>query len=282
MSTKIYNGFRIVKLTNSGALSNLHFINLIANHARHYMIAEASRLATKRLIRQCVDTLDFEAVELSSPKSRKRDDIALEVYMNMLSEENENGSDLDASITLHPVSNGKLLGIIFTENNELLDHWFNFSMPEQQISIEEYHYQDQTDQPEELSEDQWEHRCLEWSEALLDNFNGVPIMNGIGVQLVETKSNMLLNISEVLHHDILNAYIPSFEYRIKTVTKEIMFKRYTSDMELSGNNIFRVMKEFKEYVKTSEGQDEFERISQPVRDTLNPKIKRNDLLQTKT
>jgi hypothetical protein len=111
--------------------------------------------------------------------------------------------NLEACIHIIPIKN-KTLILWYGESDQLR------TIFECQDWIEGYHYQNQADRPEDLSEEEWELRRLDWEEALP---NGVPSDRGFTVDLVDEEKFPFLpmNVFEGMR-------VPTVEERAYSIT----------------------------------------------------------------
>lgn len=58
-------------------------------------------------------------------------------------------------------------------------------------SVKEYGYWNNTDEPEEMSEDEWSARRAHWSLSLLDKDSAIPIEEGISIRMAAQETMML-------------------------------------------------------------------------------------------
>lgn len=79
--------------------------------------------------------------------------------------------------------------------------------------VKEYHYQNQSDMPEDISEEDWEVRRLDWDQALPGA--GFPLENGFSFIFTDNKF-LPPTISE------FSKFYPTFENRINTLSKDIL------------------------------------------------------------
>lgn len=54
----------------------------------------------------------------------------------------------------------------------------------------DYHYQDQTDRPENISESEWKHRCADWDKAIGPDY--IPSHHGWSVELFDAENSVPL------------------------------------------------------------------------------------------
>jgi hypothetical protein len=135
MSTKIYNAY----LFNSDIFKLQEELNKIREHHFNLCVEDAKRILIKPKAgidwtKRC---LDFVKLLETSRKSTSASPI-----------------DFSAEAVIFPKANNKFLVQFFRLHHKL-------EIPK--IFIE-YHYQNQTDQPEGISDEEWEQRRKDWDE----------------------------------------------------------------------------------------------------------------------
>ena len=90
--------------------------------------------------------------------------------------DSENDADFDVSLTIFPLHD-KILALPYANNDVLHDVFFK------REEFVDYGYWNNTDPPEELSEEEWEQRKKDWDEALPGI--GIPMNNGIVLRIVD-------------------------------------------------------------------------------------------------
>lgn len=208
MSTKIYNGFRI-----SNDLSLVQLKTLMMRLRKH-----AHRIIKKELW----DLTAIEAVCLidriamgkevysdwERPLISHVEDEIEKKYINIeRTGRRDPEYDFHFSIGILPIK-GKTLLMVFAERESF------FELIKKQRWIEEYGYWNNTDEPEGVSESEWEQRKKDWDEALGES--GIPSQNGFEVTL----SLPYLYYNRPTVDDLLKL-VPTYEKRIdKWVRRE--------------------------------------------------------------
>lgn len=85
--------------------------------------------------------------------------------------------DMDFSLTVFPY-NGNFYGIYFTQSTELANFFKGREW------VKDFHYQNQTDQPEDVSDQEWAVRSHVWDTVL--GVTSVPSQEGYSIDLVKT------------------------------------------------------------------------------------------------
>lgn len=170
MSTKINTGFRI---RGSNLLDMHQRVKQFRSHA-HEIAADKALRMIAMLFSEFVDdaaiagdlireTGDDQEYQVRSFRRR-----AIKSFMDRQKEVEVKQSrdpqvDVSFSIAFLPMSETDIIGAFFCEDADLARLWM--SAP----GVEDYHYQNATDRPKAISEDEWEQRRLVWSQVLPGN-----------------------------------------------------------------------------------------------------------------
>lgn len=206
MSTKIYNGFLIKNNPDIRTL-NQYFIDL-----RKEIQEKGNQLFINLFIKKYCFFLDLYQVDKSAAitlyeeelkKTFSESDIKVHYYLYVLDKVNDAATksvrypsyDLSCSIHIIPIKE-KILGLYYCEQTEYMDliqnnEWFL-----------EYHYQNQSDKPDKITEDEWDQREKDWNEAL--GISGIPNDQGFTIELFNT-NRIPINIYQDIH-PISNIY----------------------------------------------------------------------------
>lgn len=114
--------------------------------------------------------------------------------------------DLSFSISVFPLGN-KFLGIYHTEHEEYVEILRRYDI------IEDYHYQNSTDKPENINTRFWNKRCKDWDKVL-----------GWDKIYKRSFSFELIKSIEFFRFSRNIDYLPSFEQRVKRIASEMVFK----------------------------------------------------------
>lgn len=293
MSIKIYNGFRLRVHNNfvhnhrTDVLDLKHLTRFIQS-ARTKMQAAAEHEALTLLAKQCAYMFDRQTIGLSTDHDDDSSIIAT-AFMDItkrdqkvrLDNKRDPVYDFEVSATLHPLfDQGRMLGILFCENGALYNRWFELDTDH--VYVEEYMYFDNSDRPDRVTEQDWQQRADDWNNAVLDSATGVPSLNGFTVQLVEEGiPTKVLDTVQQVHkgNDTLLGYLPQFEQRVHSCTIDLMYSRYLerNQIEHDNDNIFRVFRQFNQYLKSSDGVAEDMSTRDQVRGKLKEHIELADL-----
>lgn len=167
MSTKIYNGY---KFNNN---PNLLEIQRICLDIRNRVKPLANQLYYRQFIKEMVDVYDKNQfgyweesmyfINIASNMMYWGIDRYLHERIKYMNYKQERDPEVDFGLkfTILPLKDRQeVLLLLYTEKKELREAF------EATPEIDEYHYQNQTDQPEEISEEAWNQRRLDWNSAL--------------------------------------------------------------------------------------------------------------------
>lgn len=161
MSTKLFHGFQIA-LPGGTTFSSLHDCLM---QLRADLIPQAERLLNRQLIRSAVQEYDLHHIGL---KPHKADTSSLTVaFMDQLDLLDQcrrdrrrlPSLDMEFSLTLYPLKDGRVLGLHFSEQQCFIDQWMAVT------GVSEYAYWNNTDRPEHVSEAEWEQRRISWDQV---------------------------------------------------------------------------------------------------------------------
>jgi len=150
MSTKIYNGVKFKSRDWKEVLDQLISLKEVAIEMGNNSIRKRD-LETFIVANKLIDKDTFDI--FSHIKGSVNDD-----YNNYLF-----SIRIKFSVMLYPTKEGDIYGYYFTGINEydkLLDPF-----------VDEYMYYDNTDRPEELTDEEWDERGKKWDEMVPDRFS---------------------------------------------------------------------------------------------------------------
>jgi len=137
---------------------------------------------------------------------------------------------------------------LFPHNNDVLAYWISESGAKEildelaSIGAEDYHYQNGTDKPEEISEDEWEVRCKAWRCVLPT----APIDTGLIFSLV-TWDDLRGSLYDLFKDPEL---WPTEEERKKAVAKNIALFQVDNLPEYKDLSLFEKLDKSKEIFKS--------------------------------
>lgn len=157
-----------------------------------------------------------------------------------------------------------IIGTFYTENEELTELFSS------QTWIEDYHYQNQTDKPAEISTFEWENREKTWNKFV--DFHKPLMYSGFKYQLTDT-SNFFGTLEDILPH------VPSIEDRAKGLSADLSlmahFKEIFGDNKIEAPEAMRVANEF---LQNEDSKAKIEAKYNELLMTLKPSITSFDLL----
>lgn len=245
MSTKIYNGY-ISKLGINELLEK--FKPLVKEFSRIKIEGYSEHLVSETVFE--IDRMHYKGEDIS-PGDNKQPDI---LYKNFKEDEKkvnetikkgirEPWLDFTASCTVFPMKKSKTLILFYSDNNKVSDFW------EKLDYISEYHYQDQTDKPEEISDYLWRKREEDWNKALGGNW-GKPIDNGYGFTFSDERLPWYPDIEKI-------KTIPSKEKRALNLLHDIFLDKAVNEIrtenkeeKFSGSMYFAAKEKWVEHKKT--------------------------------
>lgn len=267
MSTKIYNG---IKFKSNNLIDVLDFCDKLREKAPS-VIKKCGAKFSARAFAYIKDNLALKG------ELRTNENIVNQIicdYRKLLGdalkrETREPLVDMSLSLTIHPLKDKEIiLGIYFAQNKDMSD------IVTTDEFIEDYHYQNQTDFPEGISKKDWEIREQDWDKAL-KNYD-IPSLNGFSATIVpETYIQERLFMDGLLDKELVNSFMPSYQYRIDNIKKEIGFDKfiknfYGENFELK-NRFFEYYDKYNDFLKTNDGKD----FEKNVIDDIKKKIDMN-------
>lgn len=209
MSTHLEHGFEV-------EVTSLLGLQQLLDNFQGAVQPRALGLFAKAFAERIAESVDgeFTVPEGTPPLAAARQAIDEAVEdLDALRLRRERAPDLDVSLslTLIPMSDGKVLGLIFTEQQALQDLWM------QQPGVTPYPYWDHTDRPDDVSEEEWEARAARWEQALP---SGVPALSGLTRTVVEVPS---LYSAET--QDAIVAHYPAFDDRLSRAARHYAIER---------------------------------------------------------
>ncbi len=223
MSTKIYGGFRI---TQPGATDFLG-LQVLLNELSSRLTEIACLETNKHVLRSAIDRFDQDSLRKAGlikaseteedgrdPDENARGGYITGAILRLLertakveqTQRRDAAIDMSCEIVLLPHESG-LYGIAYTENRVIENAFFASE------GIERFAYWNNTDRPDDVSEEAWEVRGRLWHELLPGS--GVPAECGLSRKL--SPVTVMPSVKEIVefwrHHPNVT---PSFADRIRT------------------------------------------------------------------
>jgi len=169
-----------------------------------------------------------------------------------------------AQVGVYPIHNNLTLGFYFIDNRKL-EKLFR-----EQTWFIDYHYQNQTDRPENVTAKEWRKRRQDWDKAFTysDRFCQAGFI-------------MTLHDPAVLWHrpgpKLVMPFVPSYGERLRDFVKDAVLKDYEKRHPLDLNRIFTHHEKFEKYLKTKKGKAEWKKHEKRIRKKLKKSISQKDL-----
>jgi hypothetical protein len=196
MSTKIYYGFQVA--TSDPKV----ILNLVQEYREKYWVSDARGKKVLFLSSVVAGATDPDKKFMSEEFGYEMNaySLAENMWNKMRSELMRTGLrnhavDTDFQIVVFPYQD-KFLGIVYTENGKWFKQWL--SMP----GVSEYGYWNNTDQPDNISDEEWEVRSEVWDEVLGDL--GIPSMVGFTIDIHDPFGPGFIKKEEFLTKDGVN------------------------------------------------------------------------------
>lgn len=158
----------------------------------------------------------------------------------------------------------KILTLIYTEQSECIKVFESFP------NVHPYPYYNNTDKPDNISNDEWEARGAEWDNAL-EPYD-IPALQGFSIKCLVYAP--FFNREELLTHSNL---IPSFQQRVNHFTRiqqwDLFFKRYKRHY-----NSQPQIHELFDWIETKSGKDKLNQFKSKISKQLKPIVTIEDLL----
>lgn len=193
MSTKIYNGYKINAQSLDEAIEKLYALKEKAEKAVEQQAMQD--ILTKAMV--LYEEHCFLCIGKDTEKLAKREkEMSRNALFHASSKDLEkimNDSDADKEISLNLI----LYPHKFTENKQSFYLFQEYTMgcttlrdwiKDNLSGVEEYMYFNNTDRPDEISEQEWDQRSENWNKVTTGkNKIGIPKIDGLGLFLAEEK-----------------------------------------------------------------------------------------------
>ena len=274
MSTKIYNGFRFTttdmrKIHKYIMEFRRELVPLIAQKYYQYIAFRAAYMYDRLMMRMpsglanddgypnLKNGVMFAAMNEHDMRRRKVEKTGLRDPI----------IDVEVSMAIIPIPM-KTLGIIYVEHNDFRDLWMSKPF------VKEYGYWNNTDQPENLNNRQWDRRRKDWDNALKE-FDAIPSMNGFSIDCNE-KFIRFPNVADIL------PLMPPFIERAMRVAKAKMLDDRIKRKRIKLDNLSKWNDErraLKKYLKTEAGKKAFNNRVEKVKKKIPRKFSKKALLR---
>ena len=171
----------------------------------------------------------------------------------------------------------KILAFVMTEEvarRRAMDFWESLE------GVEYYGYWNNTDMPDDISEEEWDQRGKDWDEALSEHIIG---MTGVGVDCVCFQHRGQFFSEE--GREKMNKEAPTIEERSKVVAHKIVehyyfghkFKEKTDEIMKTQNGLFSHVRKITDIIKSEDGQKRLKAVQEKVREALIPDLTSKDV-----
>lgn len=301
MSTKIYEGLKLNENMDFYKINQL--VREIRKEADKIFSEEYSRLMMESICEIFDYSLFMEKEELKNylktKYKLKRDKFYPYFDIRELLNKDNGFFNLNCNIIFYPLKD-KVLCQFFHTNPKYYKLYRKTKIDGHELDpifsqFEEYGYWNNSDQPDNISEEEWEQREEDWNEALRGI--GIPLINGFSKKIVEVFSFDLelpekdreklyeqildekkyLNSLETntsgffvqLSHKELSLFqsrkdhlIPSKENRAKNISKKILRDKFEKENSNNYDDICDYLSAYKKYSKSEEFKRELDLLSE--------------------
>lgn len=168
--------------------------------------------------------------------------------------------DFEVQLCLIPLKT-KLLVLYWGEREEFLKTWK--STP----GVQEYHYQNSTDRPENISSYEWRKRKNDWASALPNSGN--PKDNGLVFTLVDNK------IFPPRFEEFME-FIPSLEQRAASLAKHLVLQDKMKILS-SSLEVMAAYMQSSSWLRSEDGKAAIELKTNEIKSKLKPQIDKVDV-----
>lgn len=208
MSTKIYNGLKL-NISNINELKKelveFNTKTLMPFYKKEYSKMIAALLTGKvdSARYKNKDNIDFK-ISIEETYHEIYKDVRDRTKEVLKTNRRDVEIDFDFNIVILPIEN-KTLAIVYSEQNSFVELFKGLPF------VEEYGYWDNSDKPDEISEEDWQTRNKDWNEVFKDS--SIPSKCGFTFKLIEGIEEYP-DLNEVL------SSIPNIEKRTKVIVSE--------------------------------------------------------------
>lgn len=277
MSIKIYNGY---KLPNW----NLQELYVFSKALRKEVRELSKKLATKKMAQKCIGFFDYmflpdhhkelfpdikDYIEKGNNKSGSALFLAYQKMMEHEFEIQVNHKkipeyDFSFDLTVFPSKDG-ILAMLFAEHKAYVDMFKSIE------GIELYPYWDNTDKPENITQEEWDKRRDEWLEAIGET--GVPSLEGLTITCYT--SLPFIEAKEVV--DYINENI-SFETRVNSYANKIVLFQKFNELTKDSEQSYELYLEAVKHLQTEEGHTKVTLEKEVLSSLFKKEIVEEDLI----
>ena len=235
MSTKIYNG-KIIKNMSVFELNEFRKalrkeMIPVAQEQYYKMMAHIMQTAYVmhvtgvNICKYSVELREHDGTPIDIKRIGRKaaDDLVTKTSNAVFTYDSEDDADYDVNVCVFPLEN-KMLAIYYAHNDEL------YSILKANPAFSDYGYWNNTDKPDDVSEEEWEQRKIDWDNALPGC--GVPRVAGITLDIISSKYDINRYVDDFAH---VSKWFKSDEEIIHAVAKQkAMDEEWTRQMEAAG------------------------------------------------
>jgi len=267
MSTKIYNGYKFKKAPD---LNGVHEFCL---KLRDKVKPIAEKLYVQTLLTLMVGTYDRNQFGFydESMYFIGNGDLywGVEQYLFARMQELKSSQrrdpaiDFEFEICILPKKGGEVLILLYTEQ-PLLKKAFS-SMDE----IEDYHYQDQSDKPNKISNEKWKKREDDWCHVLGGDGWGVPSEYGFTYKPYVEDRFVVIGMDKKERKRIMK-YVPSISLRANAIARQQEMNQWYADNPPIVNE--KGTDKYWEYMAYTKTDDHKKSMTERI-ETITPQLK---------
>lgn len=261
MSTKIYNG---VKFKSNNLPEIIHELYSVKEQAvknsNQYQIEHPDRVVHTLLKNGFVDDIEdfFNEELLDSKKCWEGGQIISESLEKTWRP--RGGPDFLFNICIIPWTDGNIYGCVYAddilENLKLTAHLYD-----------EYYYQNQTDKPDDIPDEEWEERSDVWNQIFDEYF--APSDAGLVYEIVKADDFDYFNVEKIIqaYRDLhVYAYDAKCVFKTEDALKQIKERHLIEDIDNLGTNVmvqnFTTIVDIKDFNVIALTEDDVKRASE--------------------
>jgi len=262
MSTKIYYGFRVRGLTLKRFHAELQKLRpkiekLADEEFRAYFVRESVRRMDSYRVKKKLKLLKEDEKPFDSFQFYME---CQDEWRKIDRESIRSTLDWSCEISLFPLAARDFLCCYFTERDSIIE------LIQAQPWFTEYAYYNNTDQPDDISDEEWEQRKRDW-DIVFPHWGDTPAKRMFTLKLTDTHRYFPW-------HKRMSRLAPDYEKRVRAIVRDLVFNRWiNSQSEVNSKNFLSLMFDFNDLYKKPdsfpEWRQEFESVA---RKTLPKRI----------
>lgn len=221
MSFKVYNGFKLTELNNT-TLEHAYYYCLSIRKEYNNM---ADNIWISGILNYAVAKYDDFCI---SGKRESTDSFITQAYSLFCDQERDSiktkrysFTNVGMQLCLAPSGHNFNVGIAFIDNPEMHKHFFS------RKDIDDFHYQNQSDEPEGMTTEEWDFRKKVW-ESIFDDtkFNFTPAQCMFTIDIVQVGDRY--RIYDKLKTN-LSKHCPSYKKRFEGALRNYVIENETKN-----------------------------------------------------